>query len=150
MRTRYKLAVLTVVMGFLILGLALMPSLGHSPSEEVWTEFQSFDRFAAVELRGTDRAAAAALKDAVIQWEKSGIADRNPLANPSHCPLLKSGVDPWGTPFTYVASPACGLILLRSCGPNRDNNKGNGDDIQIIIALTGEAMRLTHPASYAK
>lgn len=147
---RRNLVIALALSGIISAVYASMPSLRHSKEESIVIEFTSFRTFVASHIYESDRAVPPTLHDAMEQWRKLyGTESEDSLTdNPDHCPLLSRGLDPWGTRFLYVVAPKCGLIMLRSHGPDQTDNGGNGDDVQVLIATTAEAMRLTHPSSY--
>ncbi len=61
-------------------------------------------------------------------WEQRTSDDDDD--SPKYCKWLKSGKDPWGSPFHYDVDTEDKMLTIRSFGPNRKDEFGSGDDVQ--------------------
>ena len=115
-----------------------------SPHERVWSEFSRVKTFISLEYYEEDGPPPAELRQVMRDWSRWSVADRNSYANEEYCPLLRSGVDPWGNMFIYKRDSENSLVIIRSCGPNGLDDGARGDDIQRAIPFTAKALTTKH------
>ena len=112
---------------------------GISPRETVHREFFRLSKRMFHYLdqeKLPPRRLDALMKEWKREFERTG--ERPFCPDPTWCPLLRSGRDPWGSPFFWRLYPNPGFAVIRSAGPNRKDENGLGDDIVRNIPLTTE------------
>ncbi len=80
------------------------------------------------------------LAETMREWEK--MPQGTPFSvyvDSSHFRWLRTGNDPWASPFVFHVDAEKKIVTIRSLGPNRRDERGAGDDIENRFDLSTQA-----------
>lgn len=70
-----------------------------------------------------------------VRLMSQDIEDPSASSGLAHVPMLASGRDAWDRPFIYDWREGGRYVEVRSAGPNGRDERGDGDDIRVVIDL---------------